>query len=180
MSITILSCTGKTLYVAAAADVRAAVTEAVKSGVYLREADLDGADDVSAHPLYAIRQDFFAVLDTAPREVPALREALVTGKVNGSTYHGSCACLVGTIANAQGVSIDSVPGLSPDDGRAAERWFLPIREGDQPVEGKAEREGQYRAAAALRWLDEWTVSRMALVAALSASCAGAPLGNWAA
>ena len=79
-----------------------------------------------------IRDDFFAVLDTAPAEVPALLAALRAGKVDGSTYEGECACLVGTIANAIGCPYTAVPGLRPNSDRPAECWFMGIQPGDTP------------------------------------------------
>jgi hypothetical protein len=155
-------------------------------GARLDGARLDGArlDRVPvldrSHPLHFVRQDFWSVLDEAPLEVPALREALVTGQVDGSTYTGQCSCLVGTIAQARGVATESIPsrgfeGLAspvrPDASRPAEVWFLPIRPGQCAVpEGEMEQErteGLFRARLALRWVDEWTESRIALAAALS-------------
>jgi hypothetical protein len=43
------------------------------------------------------RADLWAILDAAPAEVAALREKVVAGEINGSTYEGACACLCGTI-----------------------------------------------------------------------------------
>ncbi len=100
------------------------------------------------------RLDLWAVLDAAPAEVAGLRTALIDGRVNGSVYQGECACLVGTIANVKGCAYSELPGLTPDADRPAERWFMPVRVGDKPVE-LAVREGQYRARVALRWIDEW-------------------------
>jgi hypothetical protein len=99
-----------------------------------------------------VRRDLWAVLDGAPAEVPALRAALVAGEVDGRTYHGRCACLIGTIANARGCDPEEVvelqAALSP-----AEDWFWLIYPGDVPGENG---EGPCRAAAAVRWIDEWT------------------------
>ncbi|HEX5464426.1 MAG TPA: pentapeptide repeat-containing protein [Burkholderiales bacterium] len=114
-------------------------------GSNLRDSDLSGSN------LTPIRDDFFAVLSCAPREVAALRMALTNGKVNGSTYHGECACLVGTIANAQHVNLRSIPGLQPNSARPAERFFLAIREGDTP-------ETNQFSALAVQWLDQWVAN----------------------
>jgi len=101
-------------------------------GADLRGADLRGADLRGAN-LQPIRDDLWAVLSSAPAEVPALLEALRSGRVNGSTYEGECACLVGTIANAHGCAYDALPTLKPNAGRPAERFFLGINTGDTPA-----------------------------------------------
>ena len=154
------------------ADLRDAdLQDADLRGANLQDANLRGADDNPRHPLFHVRRDVWSVLDITPAEVPVLREKLVAGEVNGSCYEGSCACLVGTIANVRGVAFDAVEemgGLRPDSSRPAEQWFMPIRPGDVPVD-EPEREGQYRAAAAVRWIDEWRTSRVALVKALTDS-----------
>ena len=125
---------------------REAVVEAVGSGANLRGAylsdanlrgaNLSGADLSGAYlrdaNLQPIRDDLFSVLSSVPREVPALLEALRAGKVNGSTYEGECACLVGTVANARGCRYDALPELRPDSSRPAECWFLGIGTGDTP------------------------------------------------
>src|SRR3546814_18289519 len=69
------------------------------------------------------------ILLGAQKEVPGLIKALKAGRVNGSTYSGECACLVGTIANVRGVDVDT---LEQDSRRPAEQWFLMIREGATP------------------------------------------------
>lgn len=34
-------------------------------------------------------------------DLTALRDALVAGRMDGGTYHGPCACIIGTIGNAR-------------------------------------------------------------------------------
>jgi hypothetical protein len=65
-------------------------------------------------------------------EVPALIAALKEGRVNGSSYEGPCACLVGTIANAKHCNYQHIPDLKPNSNRPAERFFLAIKTGDTP------------------------------------------------
>ena len=168
---------GKVLYTAEnAADVREALVAAVKEradlrGADLRGADLGGADLGGAYdpnsPLFPIRLDVWAILDQAPSEVAGLRQALVDGKVDGSAYEGDCACLVGTIANVRGCELDALD-IPRNSDRPAEQWFIPIRQGDVPVEDttlETVSEGAFRATLAVQWIEEWRVSREAIVAA---------------
>ena len=66
-------------------------------------------------------------------EAPGLLLALREGRVDGSTYTGECACLVGTIANIKGRVYNDIPGLSPNSSRPIERFFLAISKGDTPA-----------------------------------------------
>jgi hypothetical protein len=122
------------------------------SGAVLRGADLRGADlrgaDLRDADLTPIRDDLWAVLSAVPHEVEGLRAALIAGRVEGSTYEGECACLVGTIANVRGVPYDELNMLKPDADRPAERWFLMINKGDTP-------ETSQPAKIACEWIDTW-------------------------
>ena len=112
------------------------------------ETDLSGAD-LSRADLTPIRDDFWAVLCSAPKEVPALRAALVEGRIDGSTYSGECACLVGTIAKARDCNEFQIPGLAPNAHRPAERFFLSIDPGDTP-------DNSQFAKLAVEWIDDFT------------------------
>ena len=120
---------------------------------YLGSANLSGADLRSAYlgsaNLQSIRADFYDVLSHAGREVPALIGALKNGRVDGSTYTGECACLVGTIANARGVDVhsDFFP-IPRDASRPAERFFMGISKGDTPETNPASK-------IALEWAEAW-------------------------
>jgi Pentapeptide repeats (8 copies) len=146
------------------------------NGAKLNGAKLNGAklNDVltPSHALWVFRQDLWSILDMAPREVMGLRLAIVDGRIDGSTYRGDCACLVGTIANMRGVSVDGgALGIPTDSSRPAEQWFMPIREGMVPADlasAEDRSEGEFRAAWAVRWIDEWVVSRKAISGALAA------------
>ena len=125
------------------------------SDANLRDANLSGANlsgaNLSDANLRVIKADFFDVLLRAPREIPALRTALVAGKVDGSCYEGACACLVGTIANARNVCFDSLgAGLNPDSGRPIETFFMNIRPGDVPTTHQV-------PALCVEWLDEFVM-----------------------
>ncbi len=117
------------------------------SGADLSGADLSGADLSSAN-LSTIRNDFWDVLLRAQHEVKTLREKIISGGVDGSCYEGSCACLVGTIANAKGIKYNEISGISPDSSRPIERFFMGIKQGDMP-------ENNNVSKIVLDWVDEW-------------------------
>lgn len=89
-------------------------------------ANLTGAD------LTEIKEDFLSILSSAHNEIPDLIKALKNGKVDGSTYKGECACLVGTIANARHMYYEELEGIEPDADRPAESFFTAIAKGDTP------------------------------------------------
>ena len=107
------------------------------SGSNLRDSDLRG-----------IKSDFFDVLLRATREISGLELALKKGHVDGSTYEGDCACLVGTIANVRHCEHNRIPNLAPDSSRPAERWFLGIRKGDTPATNQI-------SAITIEWIKEF-------------------------
>ncbi len=129
------------------------------SGANLRSADLSGANLRSANLIGAnlseIKNDFLAEVLKLPDEIPFLRQALIEGKIDGSTYSGECACLAGTMAHARkieeyaGDSIEVCEGLKfmADSSSPRERWFLGIRKGDTP-------ETSNLAQVTLGWIDE--------------------------
>jgi hypothetical protein len=137
-------------YLAGANLAGANLAGAYLAGAYLTDADLTGANlrgaNLTDAYLRSIKADFWMILAMARHEVPALISALRNGKVDGSTYKGSCTCLVGTLENAGAKSIPHVPS-SP-----AERWFSPIRRGDVPA---GDGEGSFRARTALEWALEF-------------------------
>lgn len=68
-------------------------------------------------------------------EVPALKQMLIDGRVDGSQYEGECACLLGSLANADG-GMDKVcatiPFYEKGTHNPGEAFFLNIKEGDTP------------------------------------------------
>ena len=98
--------------------------------------------------LTAIKKNFFKILSKAPKEIGGLKKALKDGKINGSTYEGSCCCLVGTIANVRGCDYANLEGIIPNNSRPAERWFLGIKVGDTPKNSKISK-------ITLDWINEY-------------------------
>ena len=123
-------------------------------GSDLRDSDLRAAKNLTAEQLVQIRDDLWAVLSAAPREVDGLRKALAEGRVDGSTYSGECACLVGTIANVRGCSEFDLGILKPNASRPIECWFMGINKGDTP-------DTNVCAKWALAWCDEWLTNMRA-------------------
>ena len=128
---------------------RANLARAILTCAYLSRADLTGVD-LRAANLTGIKDDFLAAILYLPAEVPFLRQALLDGKIDGSSYRGECACLAGTMAHACGMAFDEfkqkvMMPIDPDSPR--EVWFRLIREGDTPESSQA-------ASITLEWIDE--------------------------
>ena len=138
---------GSVLFSLKTNSIKSAVEAGVTSGADLRGANLGGANLGGAN-LTVIRDDLWAVLSSAPAEVAGLRQAIAEGKIDGSTYEGSCACLVGTLANVRHCKYDAIPTLSPNSSRPAEQFFLAIQPGDTP-------ENSQFSKLALEWVDTW-------------------------
>jgi hypothetical protein len=150
------------------------LTDANLTGAYLTGADLTGANLTDANltganltdaylseeALRPFKADLFLTLSTlwnGPLDAQHLVGKLRAGEVDGSTYgaRNGCACLVGTIAMAQGEIGDS---LDHNSGRPAERWFMMINPGDVP--GKVDENGKetgggFAARKALEWTLDW-------------------------
>ena len=111
-------------------------------GADLREADLRRADlhgaDLKNLPQDFINQcsrDILFILGHLKKEVPFLRAKLIAGEVDGSEYEGECACLVGTLANADGgveKVCSTIPFYEKGTHNYGEMWFLNIHTGDTP------------------------------------------------
>jgi uncharacterized protein YjbI with pentapeptide repeats len=94
------------------------------------------------------KADFWSILLKSQSEIAGLKKALQNGKVDGSTYTGECACLVGTIANIKKCNHEQIPNIKPDSNRPAEKWFLGIRKGDTP-------ETSEMSKLTLEWIEEF-------------------------
>ena len=91
-----------------------------------------------------------------PNELDALREAIIAGRINGSSYSDDCGlgCLAGTLAKARGVERYSGTSIETagvtfhaDAASPRERWFMMIKPGYTPETNQA-------AKLALEWVDE--------------------------
>ena len=149
--------TNTVLWEGEAGSIGEAVIAALKAGADLTGADLTGADltgadlrdaDLTGADLTPIRDDLWAVLSAAPAEVSGLLAAIHEGRIDGSAYTGTCACLVGTIANIRGCEYTALSGLSANSGRPAERFFLAIKPGDTPDTNASSK-------LAAEWVTDW-------------------------
>lgn len=133
-----------------------ALEKAIQAGSNLSGSDLRGSN------LSDAKNDFWEILLRAPREIAGLRLALAEGRVDGSTYEGACACLVGTIANVRGqIYRELSGGIKPNSSRPAERWFLAIQKGDTPETNQVSK-------ITVEWVDEF-VGLLALAVAPTAA-----------
>ena len=120
----------------------------------LRYADLRSADLRYAN-LRSIKNDFWDVLLHSIVEIPFLKQNIIEGKIDGSTYDGECACLSGTLVNGakfhngpqEPVIIKSIMSCR-DSGRPIERFFLGIKKGDTPETNQVSK-------IVLGWLEEF-------------------------
>ncbi len=147
--------TGLQIYGGECASLKDALIAAVAGGANLRDAYLTGADlgDDGMFPdLAEAKADIFAIFELAIAEVAAVRDALINGTVDGSTYDGQCRCLIGTIAKARKCYYDDMTGIVASSSRPAEKFFSAIKPGHVP-------KINWRAALAVLWIDEWTAAR---------------------
>ena len=131
------------------------LSESNLRGSDLRGSNLSGSDlsgsNLSESNLTPIRDDLWAVLSAVPNEADGLLAALIAGRIDGSTYEGKCACLVGTIASLRKENYQKLDGLKPNSSRPIERFFLSINLGDTPTTN------QFSKIAA-EWIGEWLVN----------------------
>lgn len=139
--------TGSVLF-EAEIECSADASEGVKLGLAVKAAIRARANLAGAN-LRVFKADMWLTLASSHGEIPALVQALREGRINGSQYEGECACLVGTVANARGVSFRAIEH-NPD--HPAERWFAMINPGDKPGDDSG---GGFAAAKALEWAIEY-------------------------
>ena len=106
-------------------------------GANLYGANLRGADLKKLPESYInlASRDMLFIFQSLKKELPAFREKLINGEIDGTQYEGECACLIGTMANVDG-GINKVclaiPYYDKGTHNPAENWFLQIKEGDTP------------------------------------------------
>jgi len=123
-------------------------------GASLVGASLVGASLVGARLDY-FKNDLIAEVLKRPNELENLRDTLIAGKIDGSTYTGECVCLAGTIANRRGIEHmasgckieNNGVTFVADYSSPREQWFMTIRNGDTP-------ESSLSAKVALEWINE--------------------------
>jgi hypothetical protein len=98
--------------------------------------------------LEPVRFDFFGRLLVLKNEVAFLKQALIEGRVDGSTYTKECSCFMGTAARAKKCSHTELPGIKPDASSDTERWFMGISKGDTP-------ENSEIVKLTLEWIEEF-------------------------
>ena len=133
---------------------RANLRSANLTSANLTYADLTYADLTSANlrsaNLTSFRDDLVLAILNLPDEIPFLRQAVVDGKIDGTTYTGTCCCLAGTMCHAKEMEFDDfkVANLMPIDSMSPrEIWFYNIRPGHTP-------ENSEICKLTLGWIDE--------------------------
>ncbi len=106
------------------------LSDANLRGADLRGANLRGADLIGAN-YSTIYEDFISKLNLQKEEVVGLLQAVVDGKIDGSSYEGDCACFVGTLAKVKGCPYTALK-VKAEVGSPTEKFFLAIRKGDTP------------------------------------------------
>jgi hypothetical protein len=106
-------------------------------GADLRGADLRGADlwQLPRDFINQASRDILFILSCLKSEVPALKKMLIEGKVDGTQYEGDCACLIGSLANADGGMkkvCETIPFYEKGLHNLGENFFLAIHKGDTP------------------------------------------------
>ena len=107
------------------------------SDVNLSGADLRGVKDIPQSYINTCSRDMLYIFHTLKTELPQLREKLVKGEINGSQYEGSCACLIGSLANIKNTNPKDfckslLPYYNMGLHNPGEQWFYQIHSGDTP------------------------------------------------
>jgi len=97
---------------------------------------------------------FYVLLNSLP-ELKFLKQNIIDGNIDGSTYEGECACLSGTLIKGAKITngkqekevIKKIMDCR-DSSRPIERFFLGIKIGDKP------RNSQF-SKLALEWIEEF-------------------------
>jgi hypothetical protein len=105
------------------------------SSADLRYANLHYAKNLPQSYINQCSRDMLFIFQSLKGELPFLRDKLIKGEVDGTQYEGDCACLIGSLGNADG-GVDKVCQTIPyyDKGlhNFGEQWFYQIKKGDTP------------------------------------------------
>ncbi len=113
------------------ADLKGANLEGANlEGANLEGANLEGAKNIPNFWLNNCKRDVLNVFQYLPQEVPALRQKIVEGKIDGTQYAGKCCCLIGSLGNDKAASC--IPYYEKGLHNPGEQLFWQIREGDTP------------------------------------------------
>lgn len=93
------------------------------------------------------KADLWMKLIKIKKALPALREELKAGRVNGSSYGGVNSDFCGTIARTYGLNFNEIPGITADAESPVEQWFLLISRGMTPENSEA-------VKITIGWIDE--------------------------
>ncbi|GFP29034.1 hypothetical protein HKBW3S33_02450, partial [Candidatus Hakubella thermalkaliphila] len=81
-------------------------------------------------------RDMLFVFEHLKAELPALRELLIEGRIDGTQYEGECACLIGSLAKIGGgiaKVCKAIPFYEKGLHNPGEQWFYQIAVGDTPA-----------------------------------------------
>ena len=117
--------------------LKEAVIEKNDRDADLRDANLRGANlwQLPADFIRQCSRDILFILHCLPKEVKFLKNKLIGGEVDGSQYEGTCACLIGTLANGDGGMekvCQTIPFYDKGTHNFGETFFLNIKKGDTP------------------------------------------------
>ena len=139
--------------------IKETLLAAIRAGSNLRGSDLRDSDlrgsDLRGSDLTPIKDDFFAVLIRSIPEIKYLKQNIIEGKIDGSTYEGECSCLSGTLHRGavkhngpkEKIIVKQILDCR-NASRPIERFFLGIKRGDTP-------ETNQFSKLALEWLNEF-------------------------
>lgn len=113
------------------------------------------------HPSYnlaAVKKELWQVLQLAPSEAKAVRQAILNGDVDGGYYIGECCCIKGIMAKSLGIPVKQLEescGIGLDRRSYLENFLFNILDGDTP-------ESSAYSRAILNWCDEFIAEQKAL------------------
>lgn len=111
-----------------------------------------------SYNLAAVKKELWEVLSIAPDEAKAVRQAVISGDIDGGYYIGECCCIKGIIAAKLGIPVKNLEeayGIGLNQRSSLENFLFNIVEGDTP-------ESSAFSRALLEWCDEFIAEQKAL------------------